>query len=944
MNPVSAPLVGWQIDWLAGLLLHSVWLAAAAAALSWIVLRRIRDPQVAHRTAAGGLLLIMAGVLSVGIATWPRFESAAPIVAAPAVSTVLPMPMAIPESAAVVTIPHAATRTDWRSWLVLAWSCGVLAMSLRHACGWWQAMRLRRMATRLTGGLADRLATLCHSSSMTAPLLLASTRIAVPAAIGWWRPAILIPAGLLTGLPPAQLDALLLHELAHLRRHDWLVEIAVSLIEGLLFFHPAVWWLGGRLRQAREQCCDSQAVNDGAEPDGLARALLALAERTAPGSPALAASGGMLADRVRRLLGLPARRERSWRALTAIVLLPVLLVSIVACTKVAAKATPHELAANLGNPVSQSDFPLARRIRAHADGRQMAFKARMIAAPAEFWSGLGLADDGQQVLDSAQTASVLAAVQTDPRVQILESSSITSYSLQRCNASFIKQYAYFADYDLVNGLPDPIISVLSFGHEFRACAEPIADGIVLVEVGVTNVHLLGTETFNFTWPVRGSYPLEMPVCLIDEGKIAPETRLGLGETVAVPLVARVQRSQPNFRYAIEHGTIDKPIPDPDLNARPRSVCLFTAEAFAPSEGRLATTPEATSWLDGTRVTLDVSDAPLDEALKSLATQLPVPIEVARDADYAATRVSLGAHDEPARAVLGRLLSQCLLDGSASVGLLRLKASPMIDFPGSRLGLNQTAASRNKTPPQPSAFETLPGPAWETPIDQRYDVRDLLLAHRPKEPGREGWTITAGDPASRLFSDTKTVAAVMQQAVCTSTWSAAERRIVPEDDGLIVFAAPAVQRAIADELTQRRSPPTLRVRLELVRLDTATWTNLGLASVVVAPGGGGALDDQLRQRVFEAAAPHGPLPAALEVTTYNGAQLDAQPDAASWWDGFNISVMPVLSQDRRYVTVTMRNSRPKVVLLRTSVTFPVGRGLISGLGDGIALMVHVEDAP
>lgn len=183
----------------------------------------------------------------------------------------------------------------------------------------------------------------------------------------------------------------------------------------------------------------------------------------------------------------------------------------------------------------------------------------------------------------------------------------------------------------------------------------------------------------------------MPVCLIEEGRIAPETRLSPGEAVAVPLQARIQRGKPDFRYAIEHGTIAKRIADPDLNARPRSVCLFTAEAIGPPEGSLAATPDAASWLDGTRVNLDLHNAPLDEALRSLASQLPVPIEVARDADYAATRVSLTARDEPARAVLGRLLGQCLLNGSASVGQLRLRTGPFIDLPGPALGLDATTS-------------------------------------------------------------------------------------------------------------------------------------------------------------------------------------------------------------------------------------------------------------
>ncbi len=459
-----------------------------------------------------------------------------------------------------------------------------------------------------------------------------------------------------------------------------------------------------------------------------------------------------------------------------------------------------------------------------------------------------------------------------------------------------------------------------YGHAFRACAEPDGDGILLVEAGVTEVDLLGTEMLHFTWPVNGngqSYRLHMPACLIKEGRIASETRLGPGEAVAVPLLARVQRAKPDFRYAIEHGNIETRIPDPDLNAQPRSVCLITAEADGPPADRLDATPDASGWLDGTRVSLDLHDAPLDEALRSLAAQLPVPVEVARDADYTATRVSLTARDEPARTVLGRLLGQCLLDGSASVGQLRFETTPA------------------------APFETLPGPAWATPISCRYDLRDLL--------GRQ------------TFVDATAAAAEISQAVCTSTWSSAERRIVPDDNGLVVLAAPAVQRAIADELLRRRR--WVRVRVELVRLDDGAWTDLGLA--IMADGTpthyGPAtkeadkmrtrtvdLDDDLRQRVIAAAALTGQRPEALEVTIRNGMKLAAPPVATSWCTGFSFSVRPVLSQDRRDIILEMEvmDSLHSVHPITSDTTLPAkGGGLIHSLGGhGIAVLLHAEVVP
>ena len=79
--------------------------------------------------------------------------------------------------------------------------------------------------------------------------LLESMQVNVPTLIGALRPVILLPASALTGLSTEQLPRLLAHELAHIRRHDYLINLAQSMIEALLFYHPAAWWLSGRIRQ-----------------------------------------------------------------------------------------------------------------------------------------------------------------------------------------------------------------------------------------------------------------------------------------------------------------------------------------------------------------------------------------------------------------------------------------------------------------------------------------------------------------------------------------------------------------------------------------------------------------------------------------------------------------------------------------------------------------------
>ncbi len=152
--------------------------------------------------------------------------------------------------------------------------------------------------------MAARLAKRLH---IARPIrLLESSMVDVPTVIGWLRPVVLMPASALAGMAPQQLEAILAHELAHIRRHDYLVNLLQTLVETLLFYHPAVWWLSRRIRVERENCCDDLAVSLCGDPYAYARALADLEELRADSSRlVLAATGGSLLHRVRRLIGTP---------------------------------------------------------------------------------------------------------------------------------------------------------------------------------------------------------------------------------------------------------------------------------------------------------------------------------------------------------------------------------------------------------------------------------------------------------------------------------------------------------------------------------------------------------------------------------------------------------------------------------------------------------------
>jgi uncharacterized protein (TIGR03435 family) len=140
--------------------------------------------------------------------------------------------------------------------------------------------------------------------------LLVSGLLQAPAAIGWLRPIVLVPAGALAGLPPGQMEALLVHELAHVRRHDYLVHMVQSAVEAILFYHPAVWWISGHMRAERELCCDDIAVSITGDATVYARALAEFDSTGWIQPTIMAANSGSLAHRIARLLGQSSAADR----------------------------------------------------------------------------------------------------------------------------------------------------------------------------------------------------------------------------------------------------------------------------------------------------------------------------------------------------------------------------------------------------------------------------------------------------------------------------------------------------------------------------------------------------------------------------------------------------------------------------------------------------------
>ncbi len=190
--------------------------------------------------------------------------------------------------------------------IVAVWIAGVVLVAVWHVVGWWRLQRLTTLdVADPPAPWIDRFAALRRKLNLSARVRLrVSGRVDTPMVVGWLRPLVLMPAAAMGGLSADQLEWILVHELTHVRRHDYLINLLQISAETLLFYHPAVWWISAVIRREREHCCDDAVVAAGGDPLGYARALLRLEDmRTLPMRLAPAATGGSLLARIQRLTG-----------------------------------------------------------------------------------------------------------------------------------------------------------------------------------------------------------------------------------------------------------------------------------------------------------------------------------------------------------------------------------------------------------------------------------------------------------------------------------------------------------------------------------------------------------------------------------------------------------------------------------------------------------------
>ncbi len=370
------------IEPLGWMLVHSVWLISLIVAVAAAVLSLLRRRSANARYLFGGVSLVLSVSVLPSVFVWVMAQSREvprPVVANDTTAAIKAMDVIERDGAGqhfridadldftpltiashlqpttddgsqtshteVTTRDESTTRsaveepTTWQqlearlrphlAWLVSGWLVGVCLLSLRPLIGWHATWRLRRVGLsevpddvfvtlrRLAERLGLRRATKVFQSSL----------VRIPCVVGAFKPVILLPASVLVGLSPEQLEALLAHELAHIRRHDFAVNVVQTLAETLLFYHPAIWWLSRRIRQEREHCCDDLAISVCGDVARYARMLVSVEGlRARVPQTSVAASGGSLVERIRRLLPSPEQTRSPW--ITGIVVLATLVVLV----------------------------------------------------------------------------------------------------------------------------------------------------------------------------------------------------------------------------------------------------------------------------------------------------------------------------------------------------------------------------------------------------------------------------------------------------------------------------------------------------------------------------------------------------------------------------------------------------------------------------------------
>lgn len=324
-GPSWVPVLGWT-------LLHFLWQGAIVGVVFALLRRSIPKRQCNVRYVNG--LVALSAMAMLPLVTF--FSLAARRVGG--IETLSSVDVASPAAASMAGIDAATAPMDaFLPWIVAVWFAGVVLVGLRSWRQWRALVQVAHKWASPDGRLQAVVTALASRFGFARCIrVLVSDRIDTPTLIGWIKPIILLPTAVALGFPREQIELILAHELGHLRRYDHLVNLAQVVLETVLFYHPVVHWIAREVRNEREICCDELVlrVTCGGRHE-YASALAALEElRQPPVHIALAASGGVLLERVRRILFAPHPVTARVGARLWLPLLALLVVTLAAAVRI----------------------------------------------------------------------------------------------------------------------------------------------------------------------------------------------------------------------------------------------------------------------------------------------------------------------------------------------------------------------------------------------------------------------------------------------------------------------------------------------------------------------------------------------------------------------------------------------------------------------------------
>lgn len=325
---MNAQVIGWT-------LIHSLWQGLAIYLLLRIALKLVQSSNIKYVMGIGAMaLMVTASVVTMFIlSSKPATEDL---------------------SFVFNSSPQEESFIDQNIiWLIRFWAIGFSIGLLRIASGLWYIGRLRRSSHPVQQEWMDMVNSISESLNINRVVMMAEANVSSPMVVGFMKPIILFPIGLLSGLSAEQVETILVHELAHIRRQDYIINLVQSVIETIFFFNPSALLMSAIVREERENCCDDMVIERGVSPIIYVKTLAQLEAVKSSGSLAMAFTGNQnqLLNRIKRIMENSAKNDWGKSRLVPVALLFLGLVcaswlSISSEKEIAATQTVHDVFVN----------------------------------------------------------------------------------------------------------------------------------------------------------------------------------------------------------------------------------------------------------------------------------------------------------------------------------------------------------------------------------------------------------------------------------------------------------------------------------------------------------------------------------------------------------------------------------------------------------------------